>query len=113
MDLIRPKARWAWQLAAAGALGALAAVVLTLALTGTDGIRTSDTFTAPVKSYFPPGGTQPNVICFDRETSCGLPILFSEDMVVKPGQMVTATEVRFDSVEGEQRVAFYVEPARQ
>ena len=104
-----------WSHLTAFVIGAMLAAGATLALTSDDdsGMEVRDTFTAEVESYFGPEGPQPNVVCFKLEDSpCGLPILGNEDMAVKAGQEVTATEVAIDSAEGEQRIAYHLHPAR-
>jgi len=107
---VRTRRAPAWPYVAAAGAGALVATIATLALTGTggSGVEVGETFTTQVESYFGPEGPEPNVICFDRAVNCGVPILASQDMTVEAGQEVTVTEIRLDSVEGEQRVAFLV-----
>lgn len=107
---VRTRRTPGWPLVVAAGAGALVATVATLAFTATadSGIEIGDTFTAEVENYFGPEGPEPNVICFDREVNCGVPILASEDMTVEAGQTVTVTEVLLDSVGSETRVAFFV-----
>lgn len=95
-------------------LGVLGTVLVSMTLVSDEknGVEIGEEFESEVKSFNPAGGTGPNVICFEREDSCGFPILTSPNQKLEAGMTVVATEVWRHLPNGDRALAFYVRPVR-